>query len=551
MNAVPKILLGGRPKPKAVEADFVSDDRRPTIQFIPSRFEANVYASVDALRAAGDTYKNSSKLVRVLCATQYEQDASGWVDSDGHTKHETIVGAPMIAPITTAVLRMRLSEVANYRKWAKARETWVECSPPDEIVGAVADLGDWDLPVLRGLVETPIMRADGSIAEARGYDAQSGYWLAPSAQFPAVPATPSQAQAERAYAELAEVFADFPYASREESAVPIATILTTIAKTRERPGFLFDAPQGGVGKTLQTDAIAVIATGRPASRAAYPASDEETGKVLASYARRGSQLISIDDIKRTLGGENLDRVLTARGEVDFRVLGRTELVTAPWSATLMFTGVNVGLLGQMGRRLLRARIVSTLERPQDRANFQHHPLLDWVLVERPRLVRAALTLLRAYVVAGQPDMDLPAWGSFESWARLIPHAIVYAGGPSVLDARIEDDEESADVAHLPGLLTGLLDLCAERAPRLGRRPEDGLGAGEILEAIKGEGDSELRVALRTMTGTKAADPNAVQVGVALARDKDRPFRVGDRLLRLVKAKRERACGQRWTVEVIR
>ncbi len=51
--------------------------------------------------------------------------------------------------------------------------------------------------------------------------------------------------------------------------------------------------------------------------------------------------------------------------------------------------------------------------------------------ERPRLVRAALTLLRAWVVAGRPDMGLPLWGSFEEWSRVVPAALVFADRPEI------------------------------------------------------------------------------------------------------------------------
>ncbi len=40
---------------------------------------------------------------------------------------------------------------------------------------------------------------------------------------------------------------------------------------------------------------------------------------------------------------------------------------------------------------------------------------------------AALTILRAYHVAGRPDQKLPSWGSFTVWSELIRGALVWTG----------------------------------------------------------------------------------------------------------------------------
>jgi putative DNA primase/helicase len=63
-------------------------------------------------------------------------------------------------------------------------------------------------------------------------------------------------------------------------------------------------------------------------------------------------------------------------------------------------------------------------------------------VNRPRLVAAALTLLRAYVVAGRPE-PVRRVPSFEAWSALVPSALVWAGEA---DATKAIPEESADEA---------------------------------------------------------------------------------------------------------
>jgi hypothetical protein len=545
----------------------VGSDGRQIIRHRPSRFEPDVLASVGALAAAG-VYVGGPRLVQIVRASTQQQDASRWTSSDGRTRFDVVAGSPLISPIPKSVLKMKLSEVVDYRKYVISRGGWVESAPPDDVVAAVHELGNWNLPRVKGAAETPIFRADGSIADADGYDERTGYWIEKNAVFPAIPPSPTQADARAAYLALAEVFADFPYVAPEQASVPIAALLTVLASAAiqgSRPGFVFEASAGGTGKTLQTDAIAGIATGRPASRKAYPASDEECEKVFAAYAVRGSPLISIDDIKRPLGGENLDRVLTARGDVDFRDLGKTKILTLPWVATMLFTGVNIAFTGQMARRVCTCRIESRLERPQDRQDFKHPELLAWInTTERPRLVVAALTLLRAYAAAGYPDAGLKRWGSFEEWSRLIPHAIVFAGGPDVLEFRPPDDGENVDAALLHAILSGLELLCQTEAPRRRRSPGEGLTSGEIVAALyapatitgcfqgTSEAAKQLRTALREVTGTKATDdPSPQAVGTNLALHKGRPLRVDGRLVRLVKVTdKTKRVGDRWAVEVV-
>lgn len=536
-------------------------DERPTIRFHPSRFAPQVRAAVAALRKRGGIYVNGDRLVVVARASVEHQEASAWVDSLGRKRFGIVTGAPAIVPLTHALLKMHLAEAARFQKYVASRGGWNDSAPPDDIVSSVFDDRSCNLPPLIGVTETPILRPDGTIAAKHGYDARSGYFVAPREPFPAIDAKPTKDDAVRAYRALAEIFCDFPFATDAGAAVPIAALLTLFARPAIAgavPGIAIDAPNGGVGKTLASDAVAEVATGNPAPRKAYPSTEEELEKVLAAYAARGSTLIAIDDIKRPLGGENLDRVLTARDTVDFRRLGVTELVTARWRAVLFFTGCNLSFFGQMARRLLVARLESTLERPQDRSNFRHPQLLEWVRANRPGLVAAALTILRAFVVAGAPDMGCARWGSFEEWSRFIPHAIAFSGGPDVLSCRPPDDDEDsvADVAMLRTLFAQLRALCDVVCPLHERSPAEGLTVGEIVAAVfKGEAEQwrELRTALRDLTRyrSEAGAPSPSAVGSNLARHKGRPLRVGEELLRLVKVKNAHKGGSdRWVVEPI-
>jgi putative DNA primase/helicase len=74
------------------------------------------------------------------------------------------------------------------------------------------------------------------------------------------------------------------------------------------------------------------------------------------------------------------------------------------------------------------RIEVRHERPQERTGFKYAPWLAATRkAHRSELLTAALTILRAYHVAGRPEHSLPSWGSFPAWSRLIREALVWTG----------------------------------------------------------------------------------------------------------------------------
>jgi hypothetical protein len=73
-----------------------------------------------------------------------------------------------------------------------------------------------------------------------------------------------------------------------------------------------------------------------------------------------------------------------------------------------------------------------------------------------------MTILRAWHCAGRPvPRDLSAWGSFESWSRVVRGALIFAGDVDPGEAHAEfRDAASVDVGQLRGLLDGWADATA-------------------------------------------------------------------------------------------
>ncbi len=340
---------------------------------------------------------------------------------------------------------------------------------------------------------------------------------------------PDKAEAMRALRFLAEPFRDFPYAKECHRYVPIAAALTLLGRPAivgACPAFLFDASTRGSGKTLQADAVSLIATGRTTAKMNYPVNDEELEKVLAAYALRGASLVNFDNVARHFGGAAIDRCLTAEDTVELRILGKSEIPTLKWRAVIVATGNNLTLSGDTARRVLMCRLESPLENPEDRPeqDFAHPDLLGWVRSNRPSLVWAGLCVLRAYFVAGRPDMGVKRWGSFGPWSALIPPAIVYAGGEDPMQARptVEGNEDPEKAA----LSVVLRELRRFDPSGLGVTAKSLVSSLYTQERIKGQASrdqwEDLREAIEALAPAKPGQPPDTRaLGKVLAHAKGR------------------------------
>jgi hypothetical protein len=557
--AAPEENEGGRPEAGA--------DDRPIIQITADIHGMTCEAS-DALGRDPLIFERNDELVHVTRVSRDDVQRSRVIETDDGPRRELVEGTPRIRTVRFATLKERLSAIADFQKWSSKSKEWVPARPDGDVVAALLERGEWaGVPSLRAIVETPTLRPDGSILQGEpGYDAATRLLYAPNAAFPLVPDQPTQADARKAYAMLVDLLADFPHEDDERDskgrlvkagshkAVAIAhagTLVGRAAITNSGiPMFVYDANTRGSGKTLQTDFVALTTTGRPMPRMTYPHSDEELEKLLAGYALRGATLFCLDNVTRPLGGGPLDKILTARDLVELRVLGRNYVPTLIWLAVASATGNNVGFQADTSRRVLVSRLESLETRPETRTDFKQTDLLGYVLANRPAIVVALLTILRAYFVAGRPDMGCGTWGSFEQWAALIAQAIVFAGGADPMRARAEADANPEEDAFAAFLRAMQRKLAADGHER------DTFAAADVKEWLYPELSRptddlarEVREAVETLCGR--APPSAVSnvLGLKLRKYRDRVFEVGDTRLRLIKDG-EHAKSARWAIREV-
>lgn len=451
------------------------EDDRPTIRVAAGQLPRLIADAIDALvRFDANIYQRAGELVTITREPMRVETDDG--DELAVLRRGRDVslrsGTPRIRPVPVPVLVERLATVAAWEKYDGRAKDWTPCDPPTSLAASICARGDWPgVRPIAGIRETPFLAPSGRIVSTRGYDAETGFVLWPSVDVGEIPEAPTQAQARSAMRYLwTECFVDFPYrglgesqGTREDDAaharfgaagacpdafVGVSAMLTIIARgaiSGAVPSVIFEAAAQGSGKTKQMHAVSLVTTGRAAGTSAYPMSrdgrtnDEEMGKTLGAYARSGVPIVAFDNVRGEIGGGAIEGAVTAEGSAPFRLLGTNDTVDLPWLALVMFSGNNAATSEDMAQRSLLSRLESERENPRLRppADFRRPALLPWIRENRAKLVRACLVILRAFVVA-ENKPDVGTIGSFEAWSRLIPPAIVYAGGPNVIDAQPRD-----------------------------------------------------------------------------------------------------------------
>lgn len=514
-----------KPGPKSVRTKPV--ETRPDVRIHPD-VHLTTEAMTKALGADPILYQRAGSLVYL--ARHVTKPGEQW---DADDKKEKIPpGTPAVIDVPLSMLIDRVSKHARcvrVRKNKEGKEDFFHIEPPSKRVQAVLQSKNWpEIRPLIGVIEAPSMRPDGTIIQDPGYDSATGYLFEPNSLYLEVDEKPTKEDAAIAYGRLAHVFCDFPYAGPSHLSATIAAILTLLARPAIRgsvPCWLFDATAARSGKSLQTDVISLVATGRSASRMTFPEQDDELEKVIGGYAIRGSSLINFDNVARKFGGATLDKVITSVDEVDLRVLGASDMRTFAWRAVIFASGNNVSCRGDMLARVLSPRLESVHDNPEARDDFAHADLRAWVSDHRAELVHAALTILRGYVAAGRPEMGCAKWGGFEGWSRLVPHAVVWAGGADPMGARrgLVDDEDPERV-YAAAMVSGWDTLTRLSGPMTVKSAVATLYPSDRHEHASGppDGHDELREAIEALTDTKPGNhPSTRRLGEAIRKLKGR------------------------------
>lgn len=314
------------------------------------------------------------------------------------------------------------------------------------------------LKPLRGLLNVPSVRADGSLLKASGYDPQSQLYLTAEVEtFPDIPNQPSRADALEALETIWAPFSEFPFVDDASRGAMLAGILTCVIRPSlpKAPMFHSDAPTVGAGKTLLLEALGLLATGQPVSMMPPPRAGDssEMRKLITSAAMPGNKgVMLLDNCVGQFSSGPLSAFLTSEVWED-RLLGTNSL--AGGLPTRLFTAVsgsNLTFSDELNRRVIQWRIDPEKEVAFDR-EFDFCPK-ELIKKQRPQIITAAITLI---LIALEANLPKPKGrlASYEVWDKIVRQTVryiaidlqpgLYADPVDQLRERALTDHDAADL----------------------------------------------------------------------------------------------------------
>ena len=305
----------------------------------------------------------------------------------------------------------------------------------------LARQGELALPSLVAVTPGPFLRPDGSVVDQPGYDAATQVlYRSTGPDAPTVRQDMTRSMAEEALRYLWAPFGRFPFAEDVDRGVILALLLTAAVRPgiAIAPGGLIESHEAGSGKTLAAQAIANL-TGVPAVPQAMAQHEEEIRKAIFAFALGGTSALFFDNVgrERPLDSASLAMVLTS-GAISDRVLGKSIHAAVPFRSLMLFTGNNTSVVGDLNRRILRARIAPGVENPWTRV-FDFCPRArteaSWLTLRV-----AALELIQA-ALRDAPS-TLTGGSGYPEWDRLVRATVAWVANKLDIGVGFADPAQS-------------------------------------------------------------------------------------------------------------
>lgn len=387
-----------------------------------------------------------------------------------------------------------LEQAANWTRYQKSTDSWQRIGVPDRLCRVVVKSKTAQgLNPLKGLARHPFLRPDGSLVQSAGYDeATSLYAVFDPSSFN-VPETPTRDEAEAALSSLNDLLGEFPFVSPSDRSAALAAMLTACIRPSLpfAPMFHVRAHAPGTGKSMLTELVGAFATDRRASPVAFPSTGVECEKLLIAELATGPAVIEFDNLTSNIVPHKMLCFVLTREQAKGRILQSSKMVEVGTRTLILSSGNNVGPVADMTRRCVTIHLDAKCDTPAARS-FKRPTLMADVHAERERYVSAALTIVRAWVVAGNPMSSCKPFVSFDAWSKWCRQPLLWLGEPdpvaNVFSGMEEDPERN---------LLGRLLAAWERA--IGSKPA---GIRDLVNEARvfGGDDSELLEILEEISG---------------------------------------------------
>jgi hypothetical protein len=339
-------------------------------------------------------------------------------------------GPAQVRSVDAAQLRAKVNfRYESVKLVGKEQKTVKATFPldPATLVYNAVDMAP-NLRPLAGVTHTPMLRRDGSVLSEEGYDEESArlYLPEPGMSVLPVPDVPSAEEVKEARDLISLMIADFPFNTEHDRANYLALLFTPLLRVVVPPPYplgLIHAHQPGSGKGYLAMILRTLHGG--ALRALPENTAEFRKQVTSILAVTTAPVVQFDNVNR-LESTVLDMLLTTDTFSD-RPLNVTADVTGKNDRLWIATGNNVGIGGDLLRRIRWVNIDPNTPNPEARTGFAIPDLPAWVRENRGELLTALLTLLRAWVEDGKPLGPEVGSDSFSYWTRAMQGVLGVAG----------------------------------------------------------------------------------------------------------------------------
>lgn len=420
----------------------------------------------DTIRAVRDaldsgdipgTYVSSGRVVHVEQVSGAAIAESGEEDSPLPVT-ATVVGPPELAYLLARhTYTVRMKERMRTTGTGKDKKTTVETieeefTPPTPQLAAALAPKEWpDLRPLAGIVGAPVLRRDGTLLQAPGYDTATGLYLASKVPLDLVPERPTARQVADARSFIVEDFlGDFPWASKADKPNYIALQVTPILQRYLRtltPFGLVTATTPSSGKTILTCGLGMLYGQRVLT---WPGPDDaELRKAITAVLADPAGTIIFDNLPEgtTVDSAVLAHLITERSWAD-RLLGKNATAVFANDRVWTATGNNLRLGGDMRTRSVLIGLDPDMPDPENRSGFKIPNLDLWILdpANQRIVLRHLLILVLDWTQHGAPRQKGITMRQFTLWAEALGGFLDHHGIPGFLTnietVRDIDDEEA-------------------------------------------------------------------------------------------------------------
>jgi len=289
-----------------------------------------------------------------------------------------------------------------------------------------------NLKNLRMVTHTPVIRADGTVLDAPGFDEASGVLYLPERGLyvEPVPRDPSRVELKDAAELVLSIYEDFPFVSDHDRANYLGCLFIPLIRSLVPPPYkmlIIGAPQRGSGKSLLAELMRTIHGG--VFRSEIPREEDERRKVITSILDSTSApVVQFDNVTGVLRSSTMDGLLTSATWSDRR-LGVNVNLELPNDRLWIATGNNVHIGGDLERRVLWCTINARMEKPELRPaeSFHIQHIDHWVREHRGEVIHALLVMVRAWAAAGMKREKDPTSDSFGPLVAVLRGIMAHAG----------------------------------------------------------------------------------------------------------------------------